>query len=1225
MQLAPPNVLEPLSVCSRRVRLGGQVQGAKVALRGANDRPLGAWVATWPDELFDLDPGVTLAAGEPVSVMQTRGPDSSDWSSIPVAVQEAGESNPLIVLPVTACSSEVEVRGLAPGATATVRDKASNTPLGTSKGGTVEVVTLSRALNQSDHLDVTVTACAGGPGPTSAEPTIEALKLVDPRERRLPKVVLEQPLRECQRLLVVHGGQPGTDFFLQRDDGSTVSWPLHAESGRLRVDPLRTGEKLTWWVDQADRRCEAQQSEEESAEATSDRLPPPSISTEPCPGSPLLGLHGLVPGATVRLRVDGSDALEMEASGTDQDLDIGALTLVAGQRLTVVQRLCNDWSDASPGVVVAVAPDRMPKIVEPLVACSSTVVVEDVDPGATVLVLSERLGLGELGRAVAGGTKVAVGISPYLKDPDTIVVRVLGCHPAELKAPVAATVDLPEPVLQQAYVGTRTLVVTQLVPGSWLDVVVSGHHVASVAVTEESADVHLTDPLIPEDLIELVARLCTMQRRTEPQPPTAPPTPAYALHRVGGIDTGGGNWASGQVEVALGAPGDVLVLGCREAGVWISHPDGSAEPVGYGWADPQVLGLAADPTNPLHIFAATWGGLRETDPGAADPLHTWRDVTLPGAAGVNLSAVAVTDDRVVVIAATSGVWWSPIPGPGGVWSFQTDPAVATSCSGLVVTSGGVVAAAPGAPAVAAPEAPAVPPRMFRGESTAGTLLWSEHTNTVPAAFAARQGRTVLASCETDRKTVYSLAADNANDMFLGVLRSQDGGRSWVCPHLPVDPDLTRFQLEQPWDMRLQAPRDLGVAVHPTNPMKVILAGRRERLLGSTDGAATFDSDGYPDILNTTFHADSRLITYDRSTGTTRLLVGNDGGIFVSTDEDGRSFDSSRNRGLSTLMVAQSPSPSMASAPDVPGSCSAGLQDNGEVWTVPGQTWRQFEGGDGERQVVVLGRFLLHSGNDAPPLRWCEITAAGPGASHEVKRPTTGPLPRFESYLTAAEGSSWRNAAGHLLVAHAAEMSGPAPVTATDPAQVPTLYGIYLDPGGGDSLFYGELLTVLPGPPTGVGSYDGRVAVVGTTDKKGNSHVYRFDAAGNTLIESVLPAGFTAEAQFPTLWAPRAGAMLCGGRLLLSDNLQTWSLSPADTSLTGITGIAVDTAEHPPAIHAGTETVVRVVRDAGNLLSPVAGLPKHARVKQLVTVADSAGSRWVYLGSWAWSIWRAQLG
>jgi hypothetical protein len=569
------------------------------------------------------------------------------------------------------------------------------------------------------------------------------------------------------------------------------------------------------------------------------------------------------------------------------------------------------------------------------------------------------------------------------------------------------------------------------------------------------------------------------------------------------------------------------------------------------------------------------------------------------------------------------VWWSAIPGAGGAWGFQTDPTVARWCSALVVVTGGVVAAAPGAPASAT--IPVISPALFRGESTGGTLLWADHTNTVPTVFTARMGRTVLASCETDRNQVYALAADNANDQLLGVLRSQDAGRTWVCPHLPVDPALNRFQMGRPWDMRLQAPRDLGIAVHPTDASRVVLAGRRERLLGSTDGAATFDSNGYPDILNNTCHADSRLITYDRSTGTTRLLVGNDAGIFVSRDDTGHSFDSSRNRGPSTLMIARTPSPSLASAPDVPGSCSAGLQDNGEAWTVPGKTWQQFEGGDGERQVVALGRFLLHSGNDEPPLRWCEITAAGAGPSHDVKRPTTGPLPKFESFLTAAEGSSWRNAAGHLLVAHAAEMAGPAPVNPGDPPQVPTLYGIYLDPAGGDSRFYGELLTVLPGAPTGVGSYDGRVAVVGTKDAKNKPHVYRFDAAGNTLVESVLPTGTTTAAQFPTLWAPRAGALLCGGHLLVSDNLQTWTLSPADSSLSGITAIAVDTSEHPPAIHAGTDTVVFVVRDGGQVLSPVAGLPKHARVTQLVTVADSSGSRWVYLGSWAWSVWRAQIG
>lgn len=1192
-------------------------------LRGADDRALGRWSATWPDELFDLDVGITLKAGEPVSAMQTRGADSSDWSTIPHTAQEPAESNPLIALPVIACSSEVEVKGIAPGSTVTVREKPSLTGLGSSTGGTVEVIPLSRPLATSDRLDVTATPCGGAPGPTSAEPTIESLRIVDPNERRLPNVILEQPLRECQRLLVVHGGQAGTDFFLEREDGSTTTWPLHAESGRLRVDPLHKDETLTWWVGQGNERCEVQESEPGRATTTSAPPGAPSITTEPCPGSPLLHVHGLVAGATVRLRVDGVDALETEAGGTDQDIDIGALTLVAGQRLIVVQKLCNDWSDASPVVIVSVAPSLAPKIVEPLIACAANVVVHEVSPGATVLVLSERLGLGEIGRAVAVGTSVVVSVAPYLLELDTIVVRILGCDPDSLKAIVSGQVDVPEPLLQQAFVGTRTLVVSRLVPGSTIDVIISGHHVAGTTAADTWVDVQLSDPLRRQDLIELVVRLCTVQRRTEPQSPTAAPTPGYALHQAGGIDRGSGNWASGQVECALAAPGNILVLGCREAGVWISHPDGSAEPVGYGWTGPQVLGLAADPTNSLHIFAATWGGLRETDPQSVDPLHTWRDVVLPAAAGVNVLAVAVTEDRMVVIACVVGVWWSPIPGAGGSWSFQTDPTVARRCSGLVVAAGGVVAAAPGTPATKT--AAAVSPALFRGASVGGTLIWTDHTNSVPAVFTSRMGRTVLASCETNRSEVYALAADNANDQLLGVLRSQDGGRSWSCPHLPIDPELNRFQFGQPWDMRLQATRDLGIAVHPTDPLRVLLAARRERLLGTTDGGATFDSDGYPDILDPSFHADSRLITYDRSTGTPRVLVGNDGGIYVSTDETGHSFDSSRNRGPSTLMVAGTPSPSLASAPDVPGSCSVGLQDNGEGWTVPGKTWQQFEGGDGERQVVVLDRFLLHSGNDEPPLRWCELSGAGAGPNHEVKRPTTGPLPRFESFLSAAQGSAWRNGAGHLLVAYAAELSGPAPQNPGDPAQVPTLYGIYFDPSGGDSLFYGESLTVLPGAPTGVASYDGRVAVVGTKDTKDKPHVYRFDASGGTLVESLLPPGTTEAPQFPTLWGPRSGAMLCGGHLLVTDNLQTWNLSPVDSSLSAITAIAVDAAEHPPAIHAGTDSTAWVVRDGGGFLSPVTGLPKQAEVTQMITVSDSTGSRWVYLGSWAWSVWRAKLG
>ena len=131
------------------------------------------------------------------------------------------------------------------------------------------------------------------------------------------------------------------------------------------------------------------------------------------------------------------------------------------------------------------------------------------------------------------------------------------------------------------------------------------------------------------------------------------------------------------------------------------------------------VGLAADPTNALHVFAATVGGLRETDPASPDPLHDWRDVTLPAAAAGQLAAVTVTSDRVVVIAAPAGLFWSPIPTAGNPWNFTTNAAVARSCTDVEWVTGGVVAAAAGAPGNPAsppnPAVPPTPPALFRGE------------------------------------------------------------------------------------------------------------------------------------------------------------------------------------------------------------------------------------------------------------------------------------------------------------------------------------------------------------------------------------------------------------------------------------------------------------------------------------------------------------------------------
>lgn len=1200
MQLAPPTFVEPLSVCSRGIRLQGQLPGADVEVRGAGGRPLGRWTADWPDQVFGLDPGTTLDAGEPVTARQTRGADSSVWTGQPVTVQDAGPSEPLFLLPVKACSNVVTLQGVAPGATVTVIGKPGGAVLGTATGGTVVTVRLSSPLASTSRIVARTTPCGGAPGKETAEPPVEKMVTIT-GTRQLVNATLEGPFRSCQIILSGKDFQPGTSLQLRRSDGSVTSWQLNTREGNLRLSPeLQEAEYAEWWTEAT--YCELAASERSSFVTDSTAPNAPVITTDPCPGSPTLHCAGLERGATVRIRVDGVDSLEFAAGDADQDVDISGLAMVAGQRLTAVQRFCHDWSTASPPVLVSKPWGLKPEITRPVADCAPYVLVSSVSPGSTVIVRS-RNRRGELGRAVASGTAVAVNVNPYLDAGDVVEVEIVGCDPARLDAEVEPAVPLPYPRVVQAYIGARTVVVGDVVPGATVDVRVNGAWAGGAVAHEDTVDVAVPVPLSERDKISLTVRLCGDQANTEPVSPTKPPVPNYGLLQAGGIDTGGGNWASGQVEKVLAVPGDILVVGCREAGVWISHPDGSAEPVGYGWTGAEVLDLAADPSNPVHVFAATSGGLRKTDPAAADPLHTWSDVPLPAAAGTYLYSVTVTAERVVVVAAPAGVYWSPIPAGAAAWNWQTDPAVARACWSVAAVTGGVAAVAAG------------PAALFRGEWNGTTFTWTDYASTAPAAFTARLGRTILAVCAGNRNHVYALSADNANDQILGVLRSKDGGKTWACPHLAIDPQLNRFQLSQPWDMALQAPRDLGIAVHPTNPEQIVLAGRRSGLLGSTTGGADFDTAAWAPVSGPTFHADNRLVTYDTSTGTPRVLVGSDGGVFVSTDQDGKSWSSARNRGLSTLMIDAGQSPSMDSAADFPGSCSVGLQDNGEAWTIGGAPWKQRIGGDGNRQVVVNGRYLLHADNDPAPLQWSEWTATELGPSHEVVRPPDAPQPMFEGFLGAVVHPWWTDGSGQLLVAYAAESVGTP--------QTHNLYGIFdAGPGEGDARFVGRLLSALPGRPTGVASWQGRIAVVATADAAGAPHVFRYDAAASALVEMAMPTGTMGAVVWPTMMTADSAVAVLNGGLIWSDGLMSWT--PVGVAPSGVYAIGVDRAEHPPAVHAGTDGDVYVVREHASLIDRATGLPAQARTRQLTVVADANGDRWAYLGSWAWSVWRARL-
>src|SRR5437870_10477161 len=87
MALLPPAVVGPLSECSSRVRIQGQLIGATVDLF-SNGAHVGSGVATWTDQVFPLAAGKTLAPGAAVTATQTLSGSTSPASPSPVLVQK---------------------------------------------------------------------------------------------------------------------------------------------------------------------------------------------------------------------------------------------------------------------------------------------------------------------------------------------------------------------------------------------------------------------------------------------------------------------------------------------------------------------------------------------------------------------------------------------------------------------------------------------------------------------------------------------------------------------------------------------------------------------------------------------------------------------------------------------------------------------------------------------------------------------------------------------------------------------------------------------------------------------------------------------------------------------------------------------------------------------------------------------------------------------------------
>ncbi len=317
-------------------------------------------------------------------------------------------------------------------------------------------------------------------------------------------------------------------------------------------------------------------------------------------------------------------------------------------------------------------------------------------------------------------------------------------------------------------------------------------------------------------------------------------------------------------------------------GIWRST-DAGATWTNLGLAQVGHIGkIAVNPLNPKTIFAATLGLYRSrtTDRGiyrSTDRGATWSQVLYVNDT-TGAADVAIDPQDTSIVLATS-------------WTYYRTLAY--------VDRGGPASA------------------LYR--STDGGSTWIKNTSGMPHDDPSI-GRISIAFAPSDPTNVYALVAGGGGYNCNGVYRSFDAGDTWLQPF-----DGSSLPESQVWYNNI-------IVVHPHNP-NIIWAGMTN-MYKSTNGGSTFT---YASIAGD-YHVDHHAMAY-AATDTNLIVLGNDGGIYIS--DDGGSF---WNKSYD-LPVTQYYAGAVSALN--PNTLLGGAQDNGTSMTRDGtDPWNIFYGGDG---------------------------------------------------------------------------------------------------------------------------------------------------------------------------------------------------------------------------------------------------------------------------------------
>jgi hypothetical protein len=675
-------------------------------------------------------------------------------------------------------------------------------------------------------------------------------------------------------------------------------------------------------------------------------------------------------------------------------------------------------------------------------------------------------------------------------------------------------------------------------------------------------------------------------------------------------------WHAGHVSAIL-SDGFIVIAGAQTGGVWLLTPVNiphyrqghQAVPLSDEWDAPDVLSLAYGPEGHTQVYVGGTGVaalvVLEFQPVLGGMVHQrTTNIPLPGFFDI-YAIVVFTQPRRIVIATSSGVWWSTIP------AAVNDAASYTWQMGQNLPGGTYsgLAAGQGESVAAAAYGDSWHNGIFRGAWQGGTLTFS--ASTITGASAASMLRTSLASCADHRERMYAVAAA-ADDSIYTVLISRDSGASWQTVMIPPNHGNQGFY-------------NNCLAVSPYRPDVVALGWRASGPYISTNAGTSWQQPA-TDQNNANMHSDLHALYFARnSSNGDHLYVGSDGGIVVTTDV-GQSFTSQFNRPLSNLQFYGAGKGTTAGAFTISskffGLAAGGTQDNGNIYLLPdsdaGSAWHTLEGGDGglNRFVDSINALLrfnntlvvnnMEIGNRVRIAFWdanAKSFGSGWGTVVPVDGNAAGITPNAMDIVLFP---AWKKN-NQVMYALVGVMS--------------TVYGLFANGNGTDA----KLLTLGQAADTisALGSFEGSSVFAGTT----TGRIFILDSATGNPIEQTLPATVSGAVtriepyvQAFHLMLQRSvvrAYALVGGTLVHFDGT-TWDTRPGAWS-------TFEIERETGRLFAANDSDVFASSDGGQTWTDAsAGLPVRPHCTDLRIAANQDGGRDLYLATYGRSAWRTTI-